>query len=99
MRARLRSTISILGLAGLVLLAAGCPETRGRSFAIPVPLQLQTVVAVDRQGNRVLAGAFAGRLQVAGSELASAGGTDIFVVKTRQGRRAGLPAPALRRHG
>ena len=36
----------------------------------------------------MLVGAFAGRLQVPGGELTSAGGTDIFVTKTS---RAGTP--------
>lgn len=91
MNARLRSTTksgSILVLAGLAL-AAGCaPKTRGRPFAIPVPLQLQTVVAVDREGNQILAGSFAGKAKIDGSELTSAGGTDMFVAKTN---KAGAP--------
>ena len=70
------------------------PQTRGRAFTIPVPLQLQTVVAVDKDGNQVLAGSFAGKLQIAGGELASAGGTDIFVAKAN---KAGAPVfPPLR---
>src|SRR5215212_3107528 len=89
---------SILVLAAVVL-GSGCTpttKTRGRPFAIPVPLQLQTVVAVDRQGNQILAGAFAGKLQIAGAELASAGGTDIFVAKAN---KAGAPAFPPQRFG
>ncbi len=82
-------------LLGL-LLAGGCRHSRGRPFAIPVPAQLQTAVAVDRQGNQVLVGAFAGNLRVPGGELASAGGTDIFVTKTS---RAGTPVFPPQRFG
>ncbi len=90
MSSRLRSMTrsgSILVL-GAVALASGCTPSRGRPFTIPVPRQLQTVVAVDKDGNQVLAGAFAGKLQIAGGELASAGGTDIFVAKAN---KAGAP--------
>ena len=87
---------STVVLAGLVL-ASGCaPKTRGRPFAIPVPLQLQNVVAVDKQGNRILAGSFAGKLQIAGGELASAGGTDIFIAKAD---KAGKPVFPPQRFG
>src|SRR5450631_1088880 len=72
---------SILALAGLVL-AAGCAARRPHVFGIPMPLQLQTAIAVDRQGNEILAGAFAGHLRIGGGELVSAGGTDIFLSKT-----------------
>ena len=72
---------SILVLAGLVL-AAGCAARRPHTFGIPMPLQLQTAIAVDRQGNEILAGAFAGHLRIGGGELVSAGGTDIFLSKT-----------------
>jgi hypothetical protein len=99
MNARLLSMTrsgSTVVLAGLVL-ASGCaPKMRGRPFAIPVPLQLQTVVAVDKQGNQVLAGSFAGKLQIAGGELASAGGTDIFVAKAN---KAGAPVFPPQRFG
>src|SRR3954466_13959373 len=99
MHARLRSMTRsgfTLVMAGLVL-AAGCaPKTRGRSFAIPVPLQLQNVVAVDKDGNQILAGSVAGRLQVAGGELATAGGTGIFGAKAS---RAGAPVCAPQRFG
>jgi hypothetical protein len=87
MSATLRSltrTGSTLIVAALVL-ASGCaPKTRGRPFAIQVPLQLQNVVAVDKQGNRIVAGSFAGRLGIAGGELKSAGGTDIYVAKSNK---------------
>jgi hypothetical protein len=86
---------SIALLLGL-LLVGGCRHTRGRPFAIPVPPQLQTAVAVDREGNQVLVGAFAGRLRVPGGELTSAGGTDIFVTKTS---RAGTPVFQPERFG
>jgi hypothetical protein len=87
---------SMVVLAGLVL-ASGCaPKTRGRPFAIPVPLQLQNVVAVDKQGNQILAGSFAGKLQIAGGELASAGGTDIFIAKAD---KAGAPVFPPQRFG
>ena len=99
MNARLLSMTrsgSIVVLAGLVL-AAGCaPKTRGRPFAIPVPLQLQNVVAVDKQGNQIVAGSFAGKLQIAGGELASAGGTDVFIAKAD---KAGKPAFPPQRFG
>ncbi len=74
-----RGSILVLVAIGL---AAGCAARRPHPFAIPVPLRLQTAVAVDRQGNEVLAGSFAGRLRIGGGELTSAGGTDIFLVKT-----------------
>ena len=100
MGSRLRSMTrsgSILVLAGLVL-GSGCgpTKTRGRPFAIPVPLQLQNVVAVDKQGNQILAGSFAGKLQIAGGELASAGGTDIFIAKAD---KAGAPVFPPQRFG
>jgi len=72
---------SILALAGLAL-GVGCAARRPHVFEIPRPLQLQTVVAVDRQGNEILAGSFPGHLRIAGAELVSVGGTDAFVVKT-----------------
>ncbi len=72
---------SILMLVGL-LATVGCATRRPHPFAIPAPLRLQTAVAVDRQGNEVLAGSFAGRLRIGGGELTGAGGTDIFVAKT-----------------
>lgn len=84
MTARPRSVTrkgSFLALAGLVA-AAGCAARRPHTAAIPMPLRLQTAVAVDRQGNEVLAGSFAGRVRIAGAELTSAGRTDGFVVKT-----------------
>ena len=100
MSARLRSMTrsgSTLVLAGLVL-ASGCaaPKTRGRPFAIPVPLQLQNVVAVDKDGNQILAGSFAGRVRVGGSDLVSAGGTDIFIAKAN---KAGAPVFPPQRFG
>jgi len=99
MNARLLSMTrsgSTVVLAGLVL-ASGCaPKTRGRPFAIPVPLQLQSVVAVDKQGNQILAGSFAGKLQIAGGELAGGGGTDIFVAKVN---KAGAPVFPPQRFG
>jgi hypothetical protein len=99
MNARLFSMTRIgwtVVLAGLVL-ASGCaPTTRGRPFAIPVPLSLQNVVAVDKQGNQILAGSFAGKLQIAGGELASAGGTDIFIAKAD---KAGKPVFPPQRFG
>jgi hypothetical protein len=99
MHARLRSRTRsglVLVVAGLAL-ASGCaPKTRGRSFAIPVPLQLQNVVAVDKDGNQILAGSFAGKVQIAGSELVSAGGTDIFIAKAN---KAGAPAFPPQRFG
>src|SRR5262245_24151684 len=99
MNARLRSMTtggSMLVLAGLVL-AVGCaPKTRGRPYAIPVPLQLQTVVAIDPHGNQVRAGSFAGKIKIAGGELASAGGTDIFIAKAS---KAGAPVFPPQRFG
>ena len=61
-----------------------------------MPLQLQNVVAVDKQGNQILAGSFAGKLQIAGGELASAGGTDIFIAKAD---KAGKPVFPPQRFG
>ena len=93
MNARRRSVKiegSILALAGLAL-AAGCAARRPQVFGIPRPLQLQTVVAVDKQGNEVLAGAFAGHLRIAGGDLVSAGGTDAFVAKTGPNGAAVFP--------
>jgi len=75
---------SILMVAGL-LAAAGCAARRPQSVSIPRPLDLQTAVAVDKQGNEILAGSFAGRLRIAGAELVSAGGTDAFLAKTLNG--------------
>ena len=83
----------VVGLAGSW---AGAATRGGAPFAIPVPPQLQTAVAVDREGNQVLVGAFAGRLRVPGGELTSAGGTDIFVTKTS---RAGAPVFPPERFG
>ena len=80
-RRSVKRTHSILALAGLAL-AASCAARRPHVFGIPMPLRLQTVVAVDRQGNEILAGAFPGHLRIAGGELVSAGGTDIFLSKT-----------------
>jgi hypothetical protein len=71
---------SILVLAAL-LLAPGCMRPL-KPATNPQPLLLQTVVAVDRQGNQILAGTFPGRFKISGAELVSAGGTDIFLVKT-----------------
>jgi len=49
----------------------------------PVAPQFQTVLAIDKDGNQVLAGSFAGELVLDKKErLVSRGGTDIFVVKT-----------------
>ncbi len=73
---------SILALAGLMAVAVGCAARRPQMATIPRPLQLQTAVAADKQGNEILAGSFAGRLRIAGTELASAGGTDAFLSKT-----------------
>jgi hypothetical protein len=84
MTARRRSVTrrgSILALAGLVT-AAGCAARRPQTLTIPQPLRLQTAVAVDRQGNEILAGAFAGHVRIGGAELTSAGRTDGFLVKT-----------------
>jgi hypothetical protein len=98
MNARLRSAVrrgSILVLAGLAL-ASGCTPKRGGPFAIPVPLQLQTAVAVDKDGNQILAGSFAGKLKIGDAELTSAGGTDIFVTKTS---KTGAPVFPPQRFG
>jgi hypothetical protein len=82
---------------GLIVAGAGCVPTRSaRPFAIPVPLQLQTVVAVDKEGNQVLAGSFAGKVKIGDAELASAGGTDIFVAKAN---KAGAPVFPPQRFG
>src|SRR5690242_6812213 len=72
---------SILVLAGLVA-ATGCAGRRPQSAAVPRPVSLQTAVAVDKQGNEILAGTFAGRLRIGGAELVSAGETDAFLAKT-----------------
>jgi len=83
MSARSRSVTrngSILALAGL-LAAAGCAARRPQTATIPVPLRLQTAVAVDRQGNEILAGSFAGQVRIGAAELTSAGRTDAFVAK------------------
>ncbi|MES1206939.1 MAG: hypothetical protein ABUS79_13465 [Pseudomonadota bacterium] len=93
---RLVTRSGSVALLLVLLMTGGCRHTRGRPFAIPVPPQLQTAVAVDREGNQVLVGAFAGRLQVPGGELASAGGIDIFVTKTS---RAGTPVFPPQRFG
>jgi hypothetical protein len=89
----------VLALAVVAVTAACVPKGPIRSvrpYAVPVPLQLQTAVAIDNEGNQVLVGSFAGRLQVAGTELVSAGATDIFVVKTD---KAGVPVFAPERFG
>lgn len=92
---RMRSGL-VLVLAALAV-APGCvPATRGRPFAIPVPPQLQTVLAVDGQGNQIIAGSFAGTLQLAGGELKSEGSTDIFIVKLDKNR---APVVPLQRFG
>jgi hypothetical protein len=84
-------------LLASVVLAAGCrPQQRGKTFTIPVPLQLQNVVAVDKQGNQILAGSFAGQVEVGGGKLASAGGTDIFIAKAD---KAGAPVFPPQRFG
>jgi hypothetical protein len=79
-----------------LLFASGCVHTRGRPFAIPVPSQLQGALAVDRDGNQILTGSFAGRLEIAGSTLQSAGGTDIYLAKIN---RAGAPVFPPQRFG
>jgi hypothetical protein len=85
MNARLRSIVrrgSILALVGLAL-ASGCArKPKGGAPPVTVPLQLQTAVAIDKDGNQILAGSFAGKLKIGAAELASAGGTDVFVAKT-----------------
>jgi hypothetical protein len=99
MNARLRSmtrSATTVVLVGLVFVLGCTPIKRGRPFAIPVPLQLQTVVAVDREGNQVLAGSFAGRVRIGSGELVSAGGTDIFVAKAN---KAGAPVFPPQRFG
>ena len=77
---------SVVVMLVVVVGSAGCvPNGRSRAvrpYGVPAPLQLQTAVAVDKEGNQVLVGSFAGHLEVAGTELVSAGGTDIFVTKT-----------------
>jgi hypothetical protein len=81
---------SILVLAGLVA-AAGCAARRPHQAVIPRPLRLQTAVAVDKQGNEILVGSFAGRLRIAGAELTSAGGTDAFLAKNGTNGAAVFP--------
>ena len=87
MSARLRSMTrsgSVLVLVGLGM-AAGCvPKGPARPHGILVstPPALQTVLAIDKDGNQILAGSFTGRVTVAGTQLTSQGGRDIFVVKT-----------------
>ena len=72
---------STLVLAGLAL-AAGCAQKRPHGILVSTPPALQTVLAIDKDGNQILAGSFTGRVIVAGTQLASQGGRDIFVVKT-----------------
>jgi len=89
----------LLALAAIALTTACIPKGAVRPVrrgAVTAPLELQTAVAIDNEGNQVLAGSFAGRLQVAGTELVSAGDTDIFVVKTD---KAGTPLFPPQRFG
>jgi hypothetical protein len=74
---------AILGLAG-VAAAAGCATGRPHPPEIPVPpkpLQVQTEMGFDRQGNEVLAGSFVGQRRIGGVALTSAGATDVFIAK------------------
>ena len=72
MSARLRSRTrsgSVLVLVGLGM-AAGCvPKGPARPHGILVstPPALQTVLAIDKDGNQILAGSFTGRVTVAGT--------------------------------
>jgi hypothetical protein len=81
----------MLVLAGLVL-ASGCMK-RPHSIVVSVPPALQTVIALDKDGNRIVAGSFTGRITVAGTTLNSQGGRDIFVVKTDKTTGAVLFGP------
>jgi hypothetical protein len=84
---------SILTLAGLAA-AAGCATQRPYPAVVPGAqnqLQFQTQIAIDRQGNEVLAGSFAGQRRFAGGALTSAGSTDIFVAKTSPNGAAVFP--------
>jgi len=73
---------SVLVLVG-VGMAAGCvPKGGSHGILVSTPPTLQTVLAIDKDGNQILAGSFTGRVTVAGTHLASQGGRDIFVVKT-----------------
>src|SRR5262245_57747508 len=82
-------TRTLLAL-GAVFACAGCPPKPMQPQAVrtaptqaeSVPLQLQTAIAVDKDGNRILAGSFVGnRLSNGTSTLPNRGRTDIFVVK------------------
>jgi hypothetical protein len=66
----------------IALLASACASRRPPK-AVPPPPSLQTAIAVDKDGSNLLVGTFAGTAQIAGATLQSAGGTDIFVVKTK----------------
>ena len=72
---------SVLVLVGLGM-AAGCAQKRPHGILVSTPPALQTVLAIDKDGNQILAGSFTGRVTVAGTQLTSQGGRDIFVVKT-----------------
>lgn len=90
-----RRSSLVLALAGMFSFA-GCMQMRRpiRPTENPAPLKLQTAVAVDREGNKILVGTFAGKFSIAGAELESAGGTDIFVAKVN--KAGALVFPPLR---
>lgn len=87
----------VVALAGLCSLAGCMPMKRAlRPSLEPAPSKLQTAVAVDREGSHIMVGSFTGKFRIAGTELESAGGTDIFVAKLT---KAGAPAFAPLRFG
>jgi hypothetical protein len=92
-----RLPVGRLGLALVLtsLLASACTEPRQRKPP-QIPTKLQTAIAIDKDGNRILVGTFAGYMDVAGTRLESAGGTDIFVAKIKPDGTAAWPP---RRYG
>ena len=98
MGSRLRSMTrsgSILALAGLVL-GSGCGPNRrpGAPFAtLRCRCSCRPWWRWTRTAVQILAGSFAGSLQIAGGELVSAGGTDIFVAKADKAGRSASSRP------
>jgi hypothetical protein len=82
MDTRPRSVVTVARasiVAGMLLTMACTPHLQ-RPGALP-PLGLRAAVAIDAQHNQVVAGTFTGEVQLGGTTLKSAGGTDVFVAK------------------
>ena len=91
-RPRLARGVGALLLAELLAGGSCVPRRALRPDFTPLPLTLQTAVAVDKDGNRILAGTFSGRFKIGDTVLESAGGSDAFVAKTdRAGRMLFAP--------